>query len=104
MTGNILRMSVQSSRELSMTHFFLIKSSLTLVTMTTTKFFSSILYSFRRVSSFKILPVTLKKEKECGFYDILLEGDDHITGSQGMELHNKSSNKVTYEKIMLNKI
>lgn len=33
-------------------------NSLTLVTITTTKFFSSILYSFRGMSSFNILPVS----------------------------------------------
>lgn len=37
--------------------------TLTLVTMTTTKFFSSILYSFSVVSLFRILPVTLKEKK-----------------------------------------
>ena len=40
------------------------KGKLTLVTMTTTKFFSSILYSFSGVSSSKILPVTFKKKKQ----------------------------------------
>ena len=37
------------------------KMGLTLLTMTTTKFVSDILYSFRSVASFNILPVNNKK-------------------------------------------
>ena len=36
---------------------------LTFVTITTTKFFSSILYSFRAVSSLRILPSILRGKK-----------------------------------------
>lgn len=39
------------------------KQLLTFVTITTTKFFSSILYSLRAVSSLRILPEKLNRQK-----------------------------------------